>query len=672
VVLAALCTVEITMYVTYARREIVWAFPGGFDQAGYLSQAYRHTHESSSLGLLKATKLYLARSQPTGVLLPLQASVHNTVVGTGRLGALSVNFVYLLLFQVVFACTLFWLTRDWWIALTGFGLVQALKTAFQLTGSAFDFRIDFVSYCLYGTFLCALIRSRLFATVRGSAVVGAVAGLLVLFRFLTAVYLVGVFSALCGLLLVVRVAGSSRAVRARAAVRLRGWLTACAVLTVIAAPFLIKQREAIRAYYVVGHITSTEKEIRAAEFGVQESLDAALYYPRSLLHDHTGRPFWWAAGVVVALGLIGCIRSARAPVSGGKVNSPALPVVGAVALVGLGVPFLVLSAHAMKSPVVGVVLLPGILWVVLAPLVASARVWAVRSWPVRSTAIGVVVLGLLTQLGLASAPSQYSALHGPEIMAAMGDLFDACERKGIAEPVFFADAQAHDFLCPAVQVTEFEQRGRWREYQNASGSLFAEDDEVQFQRVVGADLVVLGRAHAGGFQYPADVQYARLRPRLRAYCDAHFLKLGEYSIGGRVVELYVRGQLRLDGITTDGWITDTGVKLVGTLADMKRCRRIELHRSECPNFLGRAPEVTAELLLPGRAPVALAASATDDLGAVRIDWRPVELPPETPITIRVRFSGSFTPREKGLGSDPRSLVMNVGPRPRVHMIQEPD
>ncbi len=217
-----------------------------------------------------------------------------------------------------------------------------------------------------------------------------------------------------------------------------------------------------------------------------------------------------------------------------------------VAVLGTAVPLLILTIHTMKSPVVGVILLPGLVWAILAPLAATAEVWHDRPWILRSAAVATLMCGFLNELNAASRPGPYarSGDDVPKVMNALADLIDACETKGLDSPVLFTDAVTPYFQTSVVQVTEFEQRGRWRNYRDAGVSIFAGEEEAHFKRLTQSDVVVLGGMPVGSFKFPYDVKLEAMRPRLRAYCDAHFLKLGEYRTGGRVVTLYIRGSLR--------------------------------------------------------------------------------------------------------------------------------
>jgi hypothetical protein len=60
----------------------------------------------------------------------------------------------------------------------------------------FDFRMDFIAYCLFGVWVCAALRSGLFLDWRWAIATGLLAALLVANRFLTIIYLLGIIAGL--------------------------------------------------------------------------------------------------------------------------------------------------------------------------------------------------------------------------------------------------------------------------------------------------------------------------------------------------------------------------------------------------------------------------------------------------------------------------------------------
>ncbi|MDY3554431.1 hypothetical protein R5W24_003553 [Gemmata sp. JC717] len=651
IVVGAVIAIELAALTSYARREIAWAYPGFYDQCAYITMSYDIVTDAAARGLVPALRAHLAREQPTGVLLPLQAAAHCLIFGHDRVSLLSVNFVHLAVLQCALAGTLVWLTRSWWPALAAVGLTLPLRTVFLPTGGAFDLRMDFGAFCLYGVFLCALVRSRLLVNPRGAAAVGACAAVAVLFRFITAAYLAALLTTLGAGLLAWRFARRDPAARAVAARRLRGLLITAGVLALAAGPVLYNQRKAIRAYYVVGHVTSSEKDIRRAEVGLREWADDALFYPLAL-RVHTGPAFWWAAVAVGTIGAAGAFLTARAARPGTR------GLVPVVAALGFGAPFLVLNVNAVKSPVVANVLLPPLVLAALAPLTVG------RGRLASAGAVAALALGLGGLLEHLAAPGPFVAADARVSVKLLDDLIETRGRKGFEAPEVFNDACTHDVTGLGLQILEFERTGRWVRYPDGT-PIFAGDEEDHMRRLARCEFVVLKGVPAGQFRYPYDEQMERMRPRLKAYCDERMEKVGEYRILGRTVTTYVRRALRAEGVSGDGWVTADGVQLVGTGADLRGCARIELARTAMPNFLGRT-DVRAEVEVRGRATRTLPVTVADDLRSVTIDWEPVDLPADAPVVIRVRFTESFRPAERGLPpADTRALVMHVGPRPRV-------
>jgi hypothetical protein len=67
--------------------------------------------------------------------------------------------------------------------------VVVMRTLFNSAGGIFDFRIDFLAFCAYGLWVCAVLRSGVFRHFGWSVVAGIAAAFLILNRMLSSVYL---------------------------------------------------------------------------------------------------------------------------------------------------------------------------------------------------------------------------------------------------------------------------------------------------------------------------------------------------------------------------------------------------------------------------------------------------------------------------------------------------
>ncbi len=112
-----------------------------------------------------------------------------------------------------FVGTVFWLTRNWWVALSGFGLTFAAQSMFQLSAARSISAWTSSRIACSARSSAPLVRSRLLLSRRGAMVVGAVAATLVLFRFITAVYFTGIFGVLGVGLLMRRLTASNTEAR---------------------------------------------------------------------------------------------------------------------------------------------------------------------------------------------------------------------------------------------------------------------------------------------------------------------------------------------------------------------------------------------------------------------------------------------------------------------------
>lgn len=132
-----------------------------------------------------------------------------------------------------------------------------------------DFRIDFMAFCLYGIFMACVVKSNLFLDFKWSVITALVAIFLMLFRFITTVYLLSVlWPMVFYFVLMVRVSYFKSDELSCNQKRLKHLIIITAFLTIIALCYVWLNQEALYNYYMVGHFLGDEKKIRAKELGI--------------------------------------------------------------------------------------------------------------------------------------------------------------------------------------------------------------------------------------------------------------------------------------------------------------------------------------------------------------------------------------------------------------------
>src|SRR5271166_2504410 len=202
--LLILILLEALLFSSFYMREVAWYPPDNFDQASYLIETYRLQERILTHGLGQAWKVLWSRGHAAGVLFPIEGALAGIVIGGTRLPQLCVLFIGFCGLQVAAFTTAraVWERRVYgYIAL---GLILSQITLwFWQGGGLFDFRMDFLAYCLYGIWACAVTRSQLFLHRYWSLGSGLIGAFLVLNRFVTFTYLVGVsagFALVCGII----------------------------------------------------------------------------------------------------------------------------------------------------------------------------------------------------------------------------------------------------------------------------------------------------------------------------------------------------------------------------------------------------------------------------------------------------------------------------------------
>jgi hypothetical protein len=660
------------LYLNFYRREIAWYPPRYFDQAVYLLEAYRLQEDVLAHGLGKLWEAIRSGGHFSGLALPIEGALMGIFLGGSRLPQLCVNFSAFVALQAVAFTTAraIWGSRAFgYMAL---GLILCQGTAWQPIGGLFDFRIDFLAYCLYGIWVCVVMRSCLFLDRRWSIACGLIAAFLVLNRFVTSVYVLGVcsgFAAVCLAAIVLSRANLDFVRRIR--FRLYNLGLSLGILVIIVAPILLRNHKAIYDYYAVGHALGNEKFLRAKELGVIGLRDHLLYYPRSVFFDHLGPTFLWAAAISLASAFIFQLlsRTSSSPRKMMSCRDETLPLqliflVGAVLC-----PMIVLTVDIAKSPVVG-----GIVGVPVALLLVAVTQGVIPNPSEReSSTVGKMVqvyawvifaLGLFQQFSHASTHlPEYVQRRDLERLIQLNKWFvEYSAQQGWQKPRISCDVILEWFNFHTIAASGFEESHQLIEFQPLFGnSLMGVDRSAALSMLAASDFVILTTLPKTGV-YPFYELVSQYWGDLKAWADENMLVARTVQFGNFIALVYVRPTATVSDLS-GGWITSYGFSVEAQRAAL---RRFPIIRLSGPCDYSRLPKtpVVAATIETEEDHLAVPASwrRINDSYEIMIDTSSIALPWSDRIRTHISFNSFFVPKNLGINDDTRELV---APAPKI-------
>jgi hypothetical protein len=665
-VLAVVLAGLFVMFRTFVVREVAWAYPDNYDQTKYLWISYSTYEKALTDGLWSGLRELFGTAYSNGVLIHLQALVLMLVFGASRLTVLSVNYVALAVHVVVIAAVVRRITGSRPLALLAAGLAIG-NGAFWFRNQA-DYRLDFSSLCLFGVFVSLVVRSGVFRETRWAVGAGAVAALLVMSRFLTSLYVAGIY----GGMLVYFGAVCPWLLKRREPVALRNAGLSALTGAALSVPVVWISRQAIYDYYVVQQ--GLEKSVRAAEFSVAGVLESWLYYPKSLLAHHVGVPLVLVSLLVLVVS--GAARWSRGSRSraASSLGPPWLTDAFVFLALALVVILGTLTLNITRSPVVGGTAVPLFSWAVLLvtyrllqPGLARGQRWASRT----AAACATVVLAVTVYCQAAFYGSHYDFWvnrgDSREIVRMYGDIGQYADDLGWSRAVVASDSMRDYLLGAAVAAVHYETRGSLVNFAGvlgAGGGVMGYPREAMLSQLPMADFLILThRRDAGEPPYPMIEALEGIRPAMEEFARSRLVPVGQYAIYGRLVDLYARPALRLVDGVSGGWITDDGL-----LVEVPR--RLASGEADLVISGGMNAWVGSDLTMKCTAGRNGSAQSLDASFEVRDGWYigrcalPADGGP-APARVRLSFSKFFVPREKGINDDVRRLVIAVPVRAEV-------
>jgi hypothetical protein len=354
-ILLILIALEALLFYTFYAREVAPYPPQYYDQGDYLSQAYILQESIHANGFRELWRELSGNNHASSLALPIEGALFGVILGGTRLPQLCVLFAAFCALQVFAFATA---RKTWGHRRYGYvllGLILCQSTLWYWAGGLFDFRIDFVAYCIYGIWACAVIRSKFFLDRRWTIGCGLIGAFLVLHRFLSVIYIVGVsigFAVACATIWLLARRNLDKRYRMRQ--RLFNLGLSLGILIIVIGPIFLINWTAIYHKYIYGQFIY-EKDVRAREFGIVDLSGHLLYYPRSILWDHLGQSFLWASTIGFAGALLARLFSRLngfvQPIADRGREAFLLEIIFLVgSIIG---PVIMLTIDISKSPVIG-------------------------------------------------------------------------------------------------------------------------------------------------------------------------------------------------------------------------------------------------------------------------------------------------------------------------------
>ena len=668
-VFALVLLVQIAAFYAFIAREISGNYPFANDQAGYLAKSHQIFESMLSNGIFSSLLKGMTGQEPTGMLLPSEAAFLYLLFGVSRAAALSVHLIHWIVLQVVVFATFSHFTRSVCWGYYAVGLLLLMASPFQLVGGMFDFRIDFSAACLLGI-VCSLVIYMDGSDDRRATwyVVGACCYAICM-RHILLVLLGGTLGIFVLPLLIQHVRATS-AQRLVLRASLRNFLIPTLCLSVGWAMVLAVKYQAFYNYYVVGHLVGSEKEVRAAESGV-DAIGRYVYYPLSVFQQHLGYPALAILGIalllfVIQASLIRIRQTAGSPAASVQSFGFAPLAAAFIALLVL-VTFVILTADTAKSPVVGSMLTFPIL-LLFALLTRSIATMgdpvSIGGWQRLFVLMPLVIFVLGTARTLQSysgrtsltlARTQFEQL--PRAYRAIGDYLTMFE---IESPKFFSD-RFTDYQTPAAfQVSYYEMTGRTFRPIDPVGSKILLTDFQPFRDFLPeADVAMITEnrpASDATNPMPTARMFRDSAAEIRNIVSARMVKIDQLLINDHVVGVYVKPRTPVEGVS-GGWITSRGIK-IKVLRDWLPGKQFLLMKGSTifPEQLkgslnGSAIEVASGESLP------LKISLVSTNYVMEIDLRGHSFAAGKWVEFELKFDRFFVPRKAGVSPDDRELVI---------------
>ena len=664
--------IEWFLFKSYVLREISCGFPTSFDQSAYLAQYYTNYESILNGSILRfiLKPLYGGYSHVAqGFWLDYQAVLLSVIFGASRLVALSTNLIYYLILQLFFYKSIKSITHDSLPAFMCLGMLLGLGTPFIFAGGMFDFRPDFIAFCIFGIFISSVIISDAFLNRKWSVVAGAFAGLLILTRYFTSVYVFVIYFIFTLVILISMIKGLGSYRADSTIIRIKNIiLSGLCILMVSIVPLLFSLK-AIMYYY--GRVNTDSYTLWSSERGVSSLYENIMFY-----FEHISIQTYITIAIFImclfTLMLSSVLNKTHRNIQDSSIRSDDIIMSIVFLTLALVVPFTILARiKSSNECTISIIIIP-VLYILSAILI-HLYMTSVTTTALKVLCVMIIGIGLLVNVSNYSKHGFHFANRqdSDQVEAMYTKIGKLCELYNIVAPSIATDSVRHYFAPQMLLNMYYEKFNRLISPSDMLASdIFLNNPEMALDMVQKSDFAIITHKNtASDSIYPVAGTVESIRPEMLDLVRKRFIHIETFFIEHRIIDLYMKPFFRVDGVDGD-WITADGLLLEVPVEVIKSGTSLTLAGIFNPEWLPvDKVKATARIILPAegqrglktelrgegnRYTIAVSFPENFDAGAIK-----------GPVLVMLDFSGYFVPSELGINDDRRRLVFFAPTEKRV-------
>lgn len=523
---------QFLLFRSYCYREILTCIPEKMDQVGYANVSYKIYDMVLQEGLLQGFIFGLHNSVNSGMTLVGAANLF--LFGFTRFSLLLPNFFACFLCQYIVASVLERTVKNRLAPFIFCGLFLMTKAVFAAVGGIFDYRWDYMTFCVYTVWLACLLE-HIYTDSRGAFYRSAAAGGVLLFIRLNTIFY------LAGTLFIIgmgKMAGKSGTTPAEIKKCLKQYAGYAGVVFLTGGWYLAVNFPRFFNYYFSAIFTGSAKEAWKVHMSLADNI---LFYPRLLFTSLMGPLLLFVLLVLLIAAAVSLVLSGREEIRKRK------PVLLTILLSWL-VPYGILTVLDNKNSAAAMVLIGPLL---LLPLFAMGKSpWPDKTFPMAAAGAALAILAVGTGHYVSYMVREYpyhTREEAQEYVRANEIIARYMKEQDMDTAEIIFDRLHETFFPTTIEVYSREQLGRNITVSHAipamkNDYLMTAFDKDGIRTGLGhADFVVINReAYADSTNFISDAILSENKTLLADYAAGNMCLIGEVSWGGAMLEIYAR------------------------------------------------------------------------------------------------------------------------------------